>query len=156
MLEQALALVPGSAEVVPPAIELGGVPDRAAARLALSVAPSQTLAVVVGRVVAGKRVGEALAAARLVPGLDTVVVGDGPELARLSRAFPDVRFVGRLARERALEWIAAADVLISASRDEGAPSAIREARALGVPVAARAAGDLEFWARTDPGLIVVA
>jgi glycosyltransferase involved in cell wall biosynthesis len=48
--------------------------------------------------------------------------------------------------------MAAADLLISASRTEGAPLAIREARALGVPVVSCPAGDLASWARHDGGL----
>ena len=154
-LEAALELPAGSAAVQAPALDLGTVPDRRRARELLAIAPAQRLAVVVARLVPGKRVAEALAATALVPDLDTIVIGDGPELASLERRFPAVRFLGRLPRPQTLTWIAAADVLVSASRDEGAPSVVREARALGVPVAARAAGDLEHWAKSDPGLVVV-
>ncbi|HEX6765805.1 MAG TPA: glycosyltransferase, partial [Polyangiaceae bacterium] len=84
-----------------------------------------------------------------------VVVGDGPERATLERDFPHARFVGLLGRERALLWLAAADALLVASRDEGAPSVVREARALGTPVVALEAGDLREWQRSDPGLFVV-
>ena len=55
----------------------------------------------------------------------------------------------------ALTWIAAADVLLSASRSEGAPSVVREARALGVPVAAARVGDLPAWAQADAGLFLI-
>ncbi len=153
-LEASLELTPGSAEVAAPLLELEAVPDRARARTLLSLEPTLPLAVIVGRLVPGKRVDEALAATRLISGLRSVVVGDGPELERLQRDFPEARFVGRVPRPQALTWIAAADVLVSASRDEGAPSVVREARALGVPVAARPAGDLEHWAQSDPGLVV--
>ena len=153
-LEATLELPAGSAEVAAPLLDLDAVPSREQARTLLALEPTLPLAVIVGRLVPGKRVNEALAATRLIPGLRTVVVGDGPELERLHRDFPEARFVGRVSRPQALTWIAAADVLVSASRDEGAPSVVREARALGVPVAARPAGDLEHWARTDPGLFV--
>jgi len=66
-----------------------------------------------------------------------------------------VRFTGYLARGEALRWIAAADVLVSASAHEGAPSVVREARALGVPVVAVNAGDLAQWAKRDAGLLLV-
>ena len=56
---------------------------------------------------------------------------------------------------RHLRWIAAADVLVSASAHEGAPSVVREARALGVPVVAVSAGDLAQWAERDAGLLLV-
>jgi teichuronic acid biosynthesis glycosyltransferase TuaC len=153
-LEAALELAPGRAEVASPLLDLEAVPDRARARMLLALEPTLPVAVIVGRLVPSKRVDDALAATRLIAGLQTVVVGDGPELERLRHDFPDARFVGRVPRPQALTWIAAADVLVSASRDEGAPSAVREARALGVPVAARPAGDLERWAQTDPGLFV--
>jgi glycosyltransferase involved in cell wall biosynthesis len=153
-LEAALELAAGSAEVATPLLDLDAVPDRGRARMLLALEPALPLAVIVGRLVPGKRVGDALSATRLISGLRTVVVGDGPELERLQHDFPEALFVGRVPRPQALTWIAAADVLVSASRDEGAPSVVREARALGVPVAARPAGDLELWARTDPGLFV--
>ena len=69
--------------------------------------------------------------------------------------FPEATFVGQLPRAVALEWLAAADVLVSASREEGAPTVVREARALDVPVVARASGDLELWSREDPELFVI-
>jgi glycosyltransferase involved in cell wall biosynthesis len=83
------------------------------------------------------------------------VVGDGPERATLQQRYPNVRFVGHLRRDRALTWIAAADLLLSASRQEGSPTVVREARALGVPVVATRAGDLEAWSRNDSGIVVV-
>jgi glycosyltransferase involved in cell wall biosynthesis len=46
-------------------------------------------------------------------------------------------------------------VLVSASRHEGSPLVVREARALGVPVVACPSGDLEQWARDDAGLWVL-
>lgn len=154
-LELALGLPAGSSSIATPLLDLDGVPDRARCRQLLGLDPARRVAVVVGRLVPGKRVDEALAATRLIEGLETIVVGDGPELERLERDFPEATFVGRVPRPRALAWIAAADVLVSASRDEGAPSVIREARALGVAVVARPAGDVARWAETDRGLIVV-
>ncbi|HVY44240.1 MAG TPA: glycosyltransferase, partial [Minicystis sp.] len=49
-------------------------------------------------------------------------------------------------------WVAAADVLLHASAVEGAPTVVREARALGVRVVACPAGDLAAWAAADPGI----
>jgi glycosyltransferase involved in cell wall biosynthesis len=91
----------------------------------------------------------------LVDGVSVIVVGDGPESPALRAAFPNVRFAGHVPRPTARAFIAAANVLVSASRDEGAPSVVREARALGVPVVALAAGDMSEWAKSDPGLFVV-
>jgi teichuronic acid biosynthesis glycosyltransferase TuaC len=142
-------------QVEPSPLELPLRPDRTSARKKLGIAESQTLALVVARLVPGKRVGAALRAARAIPGATPVVVGDGPERQRLERDFPEARFLGQLPRAETLGWIAASDVLLSASRDEGAPTVVREARALGTPVVALASGDLEAWSRDDPGLWVV-
>lgn len=141
--------------VEPAPIRLEGVLPRESARLALGVAETSRLILVVARLVPEKRVRDALAAARLIPDADVVVLGDGPERAGLVAEHPRVRFLGRLPREEALLWMAASDVLLSASRLEGAPTTIREARALGVPVVTTKAGDLKRWAESDPGLFVI-
>jgi glycosyltransferase involved in cell wall biosynthesis len=108
----------------------------------------------VARLFPEKRVAVALAAARLIPEVKVVVVGSGPERTRLRRQFPEVSFAGQLPHNDALTWLAAADLVLSASRREGAPTVVREARALGVPVVACPAGDVELWSRSDPGLLV--
>ena len=90
-----------------------------------------------------------------VPELLAIVVGEGPERASLERRFPRARFVGHVPRPRALAYVAAANVLVSASLLEGAPTVVREARALGTEVVCLPAGDLRAWAATDPGLHVV-
>jgi glycosyltransferase involved in cell wall biosynthesis len=149
------AWVESRSEIRPAEIEITGVPNRAEARAHLGIAADALLVAIIGRLVPGKRTDVALAAAHLLPEARVVVVGGGPEQARLALAYPDAAFVGQLARDAALRWLAAADVLISSSREEGAPTAIREARALGVPVVARAAGDLERWSREDSELWVI-
>ena len=143
------------AHVALPALDVAGAPARGQARAALETPLGARLLVVVGRLVPDKRVDVALAAALLVPEAEIVVVGDGPERPELERRFPSVRFVGQLPRDRALTWISAADLLLTASRAEGAPSVVREARALGVPVVSARAGDLTRWAESDPELFVV-
>lgn len=93
-------------------------------------------AVVASRLVAAKQVERAFAHAR---GLKLVLVGDGPERAalveRARRERLDVLSTGALPHERALSWIAAAELVIAPlARGEGAPTVVREARALGRPV----------------------
>lgn len=141
--------------VAPAAIDVRSAPTRAQARARFGVNPERHLIVVVGRLVPGKRIHDALEASALLVRTDIAVVGDGPELGALRRAFPGVRWLGRLPRDQTLAWIAAADLLLSASREEGAPTVVREARLLGVPVVARACGDLTTWAISDPELSVV-
>ena len=141
--------------VAPSPLDVHGVPDRTTARRELGLHESGAVALIVSRLIPDKRVERALQALALLDGVSTIVVGDGPELAQLSARFPDVRFTGRLPRSEALRFIAAADVLVSASAKEGAPTVVREARTLGVPVVAVAAGDLAAWARSDSGLVLV-
>jgi teichuronic acid biosynthesis glycosyltransferase TuaC len=159
-LRQELATICGlealrDARVRPCAIDLAGSPDRSCARARLALPHDARLIVINARLVPDKRVASALRAVAALPRSYVVVVGDGPLLAPLRRQFPGVRFTGQLLRPEALCWTAAADVLVSASRHEGAPTAIREARALGVPVVASEAGDLADWAVDDAGLSVV-
>jgi glycosyltransferase involved in cell wall biosynthesis len=135
--------------------DVEGVPTKLEARAQLGISPRAKLAVVVARLIPGKRVDVALEACRRVRPLDVIVIGDGPERSSLTQRFPLVRFLGQVDRATALTHIAAADALVSASLDEGAPTAIREARALGTPVVCLAAGDLRTWSLSDPGLTVV-
>jgi teichuronic acid biosynthesis glycosyltransferase TuaC len=130
------AVVRRVAVVAPSLIELPEVTARAAHLRGGAVGP---LFVAVGRLVASKRVERTIDhvaahgdAARLV------VVGDGPERARLeahARARRvDARFIGAVPRDEALAWIAAADALVHASEAEGLSTVIREAELLGVRV----------------------
>jgi teichuronic acid biosynthesis glycosyltransferase TuaC len=140
--------------VEPCAIDVSGVPGRGAARLALGVGESERLAVVVGRLVPSKRPEEAVSLA-LTLADNVVVVGDGPMASQLARAHPQAKLLGRLPRCETLTWLSAADLLVSASRDEGAPTTIREARALGAAVLAAPCGDVREWARSDPGITLI-
>ncbi len=144
-----------AARVEPARLDLGHAPNRTDARTTLGVGSDERLIVIAGRLVTGKRAGVALTAARLLSDARVVVLGDGPERATLERSFPEVEMLGLVPRERALEWIAAADLVVSASLEEGAPSVIREARALGTKVVALACGDLERMAARDAGLLVL-
>jgi glycosyltransferase involved in cell wall biosynthesis len=143
------------ARVEPCALDVGSAPSRDQARAHHGLASDARLIVISARLVPDKRVETALRAVAALPRVSVVVIGGGPLLDSLRRRFDNVRFTGQLPHPEALSWLAAADVLLSASRHEGAPTAIREARALGVPVVAIDAGDLQTWALSDPGLWVV-
>jgi teichuronic acid biosynthesis glycosyltransferase TuaC len=111
--------------------------------------------VVCARLVPSKRVDLAIReAARHRAAL--TVIGDGPlraELEALASGFePRARFTGQLPRGDALALIADAHKLVHLSEAEGAPTVIREARALGVPVLATPVGDVGRWAAKDPGI----
>jgi glycosyltransferase involved in cell wall biosynthesis len=139
--------------VAPCALDVSDAPSRAEARERLGIG-DERLAVVVGRLVPSK---DPLRAAELAGAHASrvVVVGDGPLLGALRLAAPRATFVGKAPRPVALAWIAAADLLVSASREEGSPTVVREARALGVPVLAVPAGDLEEQSLRDPGISLV-
>jgi glycosyltransferase involved in cell wall biosynthesis len=152
-----VALCPAIEErsrVEPSPLDLELAPERTVARRSLGVS-AQRLVVVVGRLIADKRIDLALSAGSLLPDSTIVVVGDGPALDGLRERFPNVRFEGRLQRSEALAWIAAADLLLSTSLKEGAPTVVREAIALGVDVVACPAGDLAAWAEHERLLWVI-
>jgi teichuronic acid biosynthesis glycosyltransferase TuaC len=141
--------------VAPSPFELPPTLERREARARLGLCLRPRLIVIVARLIPDKRVGTALSAVALLPDAQVVVVGGGPLLGQLTRDFPSVRFTGELARPIALDWIAAADVLVSGSRLEGAPTVVREARALGTSVVACAAGSLQALADGDMGVWLV-
>ncbi|MFG3245258.1 glycosyltransferase [Streptomyces sp. NPDC048187] len=111
--------------------------DPAGVRLRLGVGPHAPLVVCVGRLCRQKGQDILLDAwesvlAR-VPGARLVLVGDGPDRARLAtRAPASVRFTGAVADAAA--WYRAADLVVLPSRWEGMALAPLEAMACGRPV----------------------
>jgi teichuronic acid biosynthesis glycosyltransferase TuaC len=141
--------------VAPSPFELPPGLERQSARLQLGVDARARLVLIACRLIPDKRVATALRAVAWLPEVVVVVVGGGPLLRTLRKDYPHVRFTGELPRPEALRWLVAADVLISASRLEGAPTIIREARALGTQVVACDAGSLRLEAERDTGLWLV-
>lgn len=146
------------AKVEAPAIDVPEVASRAAAlRASMALREGEILVVTAGRLIPSKRVSIAIEAARALPGVRLVVVGDGSERSALERLAAGDRatiFTGALPRKEALAWVAAADVLVHPSAVEAAPTVVREARALAIPVVACDAGDVRAWAHDDPGIVV--
>jgi len=103
----------------------------------------------VGRFLDAKR---PLLAAELArhAGVQIVFIGDGP-LALPAGALA----LGKLSRDETLRFIAHASALVSTSVEEGCPTVVREAQALGTPVIAFAAGDLAERSRKDPKITIV-
>ncbi len=127
-------------------------PEQLRRKLGIEARP---LVVVVGRLIPEKRTEVTLSALELLEDVETVVLGDGPLRESLERRFPKARFLGHRPRTETLEWIAAADLLMTASRNEGYSTVVREARVLGTPVVATSSGDLLTLAKSDPDLLVV-
>lgn len=146
--------------VEPAAVEIPVLAPRAELRRRLGLAATP-LIVIVGRVVASKRIDVALdvikaASATADPQLQprVIVIGDGSERAHLQRHHPEATWLGRLGRSDTLRYLGAADLLVTASLQEGASTVVREARAVGTHVVAAPAGDLLARAREDRGLFV--
>jgi teichuronic acid biosynthesis glycosyltransferase TuaC len=147
--------------VEPARLDVPTLPARPELRRQLGLSPAP-LVVIVGRAVKDKRMDvaiEAVRAATTLAALPTpphvLVIGDGPERVAWMRRFTEVKWLGQLGRSDTLRYIRTANLLVSASVQEGAPTAIREARCLGTEVVAARAGDLVEWSTNDPELHVV-
>lgn len=64
-----------------------------------------------------------------------VVVGDGPALAALRAAFPDVMFVGKKTGADLASWYRSADIFVFPSRTDTFGIVLIEALSCGIPVA---------------------
>lgn len=135
------------------AIDVSEAPSRSEARARLGLG-NERVGLVVGRLLASKDPERAVRLA-LAHSDRVIVIGDGPLADRIRRTCANVTLPGKLTRPDTLTWIAAADLLVSASREEGASSVVREARALGTRVLAVAAGDIAERARSDPGITLI-
>jgi glycosyltransferase involved in cell wall biosynthesis len=94
------------------------------------------------------------------PALRIAVVGDGPERASLEAqamalGLSDVvRFWGRVPHEKLPETLAAADVVVLPSRNEGLPRCVVEALAMRKPVVAtRISGNVEVVQDNETGIL---
>jgi glycosyltransferase involved in cell wall biosynthesis len=65
-----------------------------------------------------------------------IIIGDGPERARLEKLYPDARFMGYRFGEDLARHLAAADIMVFPSRTDTFGLVNLEAMACGVPVAA--------------------
>jgi glycosyltransferase involved in cell wall biosynthesis len=100
-------------------------------------APGDSL-LIVSELVRHKRLDVALEAARRAR-TPIRVVGDGPDFATLSAAYPEAEFLGRVGDADLVELYAAARAVVVPSIEEFGITAV-EAQAAGRPVIAAAAG----------------
>ncbi|MDD4616057.1 MAG: glycosyltransferase family 1 protein [Alphaproteobacteria bacterium] len=100
----------------------------------------------VGRIAAEKNLREFLDLK--IPGTK-VLIGDGPDLARLSREYPDAHFMGALEGENLARAYAAADLFVFPSKTDTFGLVLLEACASGLRIAAHpVAGPADIFA--DP------
>ncbi len=132
-------------------------PARRAARVALGLNPDATIALCLGALSPEKRVDVAIKATTVLPDLDLVVVGDGPERARLEAmagAAPGrVHFLGQTTHPQ--QSLTAADIVVLPSDTEGQPRVAVEAGLSGLPVVATRVGGVgEIIEEGSTGLLV--
>ena len=121
-------------------------PEPGARRSRSTSAPERRGLVFAGRLTRQKALDTALDAIARVPEANLLVIGDGPDRARLERHAAElglngrVRFVGSVPRAEVLQAFAAAEALVISSDWENFPHAAVEALALGTPLIATAVG----------------
>ncbi len=134
--------------------------ERILWRARFGIPDDELLVVTMGRLIESKRVDLAMEAVSRAGRSHLVVVGEGPLRKKLqsdaARLGGRVRFLGTLERTRALHLLGSSDVLLHPSELEAAPTVVREARFLGVPVIACGAGDIARWSLSDSEIRCVA
>ncbi|MEM1397431.1 MAG: glycosyltransferase, partial [Pseudomonadota bacterium] len=128
-------------------------------RRSLGISDDDLLVSFVGRIVLEKGIdvfAEAINAARAKAGnVKAIVVGDGPEADRFSKALPDSVFTGFLAGEQLARAYASADVFLNPSITESFGNVTLEAMACGSPViGANASGSVSIIVDNQNGLLV--
>ncbi|MEU8828359.1 glycosyltransferase family 1 protein [Streptomyces sp. NPDC048636] len=130
-------------------------PSRRDPELRRALAPGGELIVgYIGRLAPEKNV-DLLAPLCALPGVQVVVVGDGPSEPALRAAMPRARFLGRRTGDELARVFASLDVFAHPGAQETFCQTVQEAQASGVAVIAPAAGgplDLVHHGRT--GLLV--
>lgn len=132
---------------------------RDAVRASLQLAGHVVLSV--GNLVRAKGHDMAIRAAARIPDVQLVIIGEGPDRARLQALADEsgldsrVRFAGNMAQSELRNYYGAADVLVLASEREGWPNVLLEAMACGTPVvAAQTGGTPEIVAAPEAGMLL--
>jgi glycosyltransferase involved in cell wall biosynthesis len=154
---------PQKFRVVPLGLDLGFYAAATAKmgarfRLELGISESAPLVGIVGRLVDIKDVGCALEVVRELPGVHLAVVGDGERRKALEQKAREASIAERVHftgwREDVASVMAALDVALLTSRNEGTPVSLIEAQAAGRPVVATDVGGVrQVVADGETGLL---
>ncbi|MGP3964473.1 glycosyltransferase [Nonomuraea sp. 3N208] len=146
--------------VIRPGVQLGPVPDRSAARLALGLPPDAPVVTYVGRLTQIKRPDRFVAAARAVlqrvPDCHFLVCGGGELQEQLERSIQSVRRSFHLLgwRKDVETVYSAADVVLLTSDNEGTPLTLIEAGMAGRPsISTRVGSVAEIVKDGETGLL---
>jgi glycosyltransferase involved in cell wall biosynthesis len=144
-----LGAIPDHVDVVPNGIDRVRFrpADRAAARQALALAPNREIVLYIGNVERHKGSMDLVRAFGMLKGrknVSFVVVGDGAAMgecrALASELGVDVSFVGAKPHDEVPRWMAACNVFVLPSWNEGTPNVVLEALACGRRVVATRVG----------------
>jgi len=114
-------------------------PDHRDAQWRRRVGRGRLIVGFVGRLAPEKQV-ERLRYVSRLPGVQLVVVGDGPRRPALERLLPDAIFTGQLVGTDLARTMASLDLLLHPGSDETFCQVVQEALGSGVPVITAAAG----------------
>jgi len=133
--------------VIPNGIQLPDLqrlPDRRQARAKLGLPVDQVLVGTVARLDPVKRLDVLLQALTALPDVHALLVGDGPERARLLALSERLDLTERVhmvgQQQDVWPWLRASDIFVLSSDWEGMPNALLEAMAVELPVVATAVG----------------
>jgi len=93
-----------------------------------------------GRIIYAKGIQDLLEAAKDIPDVKVLIMGDGNHLLTLKRDYPWAIFNTDTRWEKIMKHIGICDVFVNPSYAEGLPTLVLEAGALGVPVIATDVG----------------
>lgn len=121
------------------------VRDRVEARKALGLPLDAKIALYIGNIIKAKGVNDLHTAFKSItdthPKMHIYCVGEGNQRETLSQSAPErMKFVGSQAFEKIPQWLAACDLLVLPSWNEGTPNVVLEALACGRRVLATDVG----------------